>query len=101
VTASNAATHQTIKLLLLLLLKTLPLQTQDLNARPDAVKNSAAGKRDTRTQKQSKDYLRPLFKLCKQRAVNPGILANLVKVRVCVCYLILVAERQQHIHGGC
>jgi Prp18 domain len=68
-----------------LLLLLLPLRAQDLNARPDAVKNSAAGKRDTRTQKQSKDYLRPLFKLCKQRAVNPGILANLVKVRVCAC----------------
>eukprot|EP00611_Tribonema_gayanum_P030663 TRINITY_DN85_c1_g3_i2.p2 TRINITY_DN85_c1_g3~~TRINITY_DN85_c1_g3_i2.p2 ORF type:complete len:346 (-),score=156.72 TRINITY_DN85_c1_g3_i2:776-1813(-) len=53
---------------------------EDLNARPEQVKGSIQGRRDTRTQKQSKDYLRPMFKLCKQHALNPGILANLVKM---------------------
>lgn len=53
---------------------------EDLNARPEAMKSSVAGRRDTRTQKQSKDYLRPLFKLCKTKEINPGILVNLVKM---------------------
>jgi pre-mRNA-splicing factor 18 len=69
------------------------MRPQDLNARPDAVKNSVQGKRETRTQKQSKDYLRPLFKLCKQKAVHPGILANLVKVCVCIACTTMGCQR--------
>ncbi len=39
----------------------------DLNARPDHVKRTVQGKLETKTQKQAKDYMRPLFKLCKQK----------------------------------
>lgn len=39
----------------------------DLNARPDQVKRTVQGKLETKTQKQAKDYMRPLFKLCKQK----------------------------------
>ena len=45
----------------------------DLNKRPDHVKRTVQGKLETKTQKQAKDYMRPLFKLCKQ------------KVCMCVC----------------
>ncbi|CBJ28860.1 conserved unknown protein [Ectocarpus siliculosus] len=50
----------------------------DLNARPDHVKRTVQGKLETKTQKQAKDYMRPLFKLCKQKALPDGILNNLV-----------------------
>lgn len=39
----------------------------DLNVRPDHVKRTVQGKLETKTQKQAKDYMRPLFKLCKQK----------------------------------
>lgn len=39
----------------------------DLNARQDHVKRTVQGKLETKTQKQAKDYMRPLFKLCKQK----------------------------------
>jgi pre-mRNA-splicing factor 18 len=38
----------------------------DLNQRPDHDKTLAKGKMETRTQKQCKDYIRYLFKLCKK-----------------------------------
>ena len=41
----------------------------DLKARPDAEKMTAKGKMDTKTQKQCKDYIRHLFKLCKKGEV--------------------------------
>jgi pre-mRNA-splicing factor 18 len=50
----------------------------ELNARPDHVKRTAQGKIDTKTQKQCKDYIRPLFKLCKRRDVPYDILASLI-----------------------
>eukprot|EP00903_Cladosiphon_okamuranus_P013877 g12909.t1 len=50
----------------------------DLNQRPDHVKRTVQGKLETKTQKQAKDYMRPLFKLCKQKALPDGILNNLV-----------------------
>ncbi|CAM9627070.1 unnamed protein product [Sphacelaria rigidula] len=50
----------------------------DLNARPDHVKRTVQGKLETKTQKQAKDYMRPLFKLCKQKELPDGILNNLV-----------------------
>ncbi|TYZ60206.1 hypothetical protein PybrP1_003528 [[Pythium] brassicae (nom. inval.)] len=57
---------------------------RDLAARPDHVKRTAQGKIATKTMKQCKDYIRPLFKLCKQRQVPPDILPNLVEiVRFC------------------
>lgn len=57
---------------------------RDLAARPDHVKRTAQGKIATKTMKQCKDYIRPLFKLCKQRQVPSDILPNLVEiVKVC------------------
>ena len=50
----------------------------ELAARPDHAKRTAQGKIDTKTQKQCKDYIRPLFKLCKRREVPFDILENLV-----------------------
>jgi pre-mRNA-splicing factor 18 len=48
--------------------------------RPDHAKRTAQGKIDTKTQKQCKDYIRPLFKLCKRRDVPGDILVNLVLI---------------------
>ncbi|KAJ0408610.1 hypothetical protein P43SY_008957 [Pythium insidiosum] len=57
---------------------------QDLADRPDHVKRTAQGKLATKTMKQCKDYIRPLFKLCKRRQVPADILPNLVEiVRFC------------------
>lgn len=71
----------------------------DLSNRTDAEKNSArgtssfclvriilifAGKMEIRTYKQCKDYIKPLFKLCKQNEVPVDILENLSAiVRFC------------------
>ena len=56
----------------------------ELAARPDPVKRTAAGKNETKTLKQCKDYIRPLFKLCKTRTLEDGLLQHLVKiVRFC------------------
>lgn len=44
----------------------------DLNVRPDHVKRTVQGKLETKTQKQAKDYMRPLFKLCKQKVRVPS-----------------------------
>jgi len=52
----------------------------ELNARPDEIKHTAKGKMDTKTQKQCKDYIRPLFKLCRKREVPYDILGPLVKI---------------------
>jgi pre-mRNA-splicing factor 18 len=57
---------------------------QDLADRPDQIKRTAQGKMATKTMKQCKDYIRPLFKLCKKRDVSSDILPNLVQiVRFC------------------
>ncbi|GAB9465230.1 Pre-mrna-splicing factor 18 [Globisporangium polare] len=53
---------------------------KDLADRPDHVKRTAQGKIATKTMKQCKDYIRPLFKLCKQRQVPSDILPNLVEI---------------------
>ncbi|KAF4324274.1 hypothetical protein JM18_001320 [Phytophthora kernoviae] len=53
---------------------------KELASRPDHVKRTAQGKIAVRTMKQCKDYIRPLFKLCKQRQVPPDILPNLVNI---------------------
>lgn len=41
---------------------------------------------ETKTQKQCKDYIRPLFKLCKRQEVPEDILQKLVKV---ISYILL------------
>uniref|UniRef100_K3WDK4 Pre-mRNA-splicing factor 18 n=1 Tax=Globisporangium ultimum (strain ATCC 200006 / CBS 805.95 / DAOM BR144) TaxID=431595 RepID=K3WDK4_GLOUD len=53
---------------------------RDLANRPDHVKRTAQGKIAMKTMKQCKDYIRPLFKLCKQRQVPSDILPNLVEI---------------------
>jgi len=50
----------------------------DLNEREDWAKRTAAGKKETRTQKQCKDYIRPLFRMCKKKEVPFDILDKLV-----------------------
>ena len=64
----------------------------DLDDRDDVIKRTAKGKMETRTQKQCKDYIRPLFKLCKNSDIPWDISDKLVKVRRCylVCYSTLV-----------
>jgi hypothetical protein len=51
-----------------------PQWERDLDARPDSVKTTVIGRTETKTQKQCKDYIRPLFKLCKKKEVPPEIL---------------------------
>ncbi|ETL98787.1 hypothetical protein L917_04202 [Phytophthora nicotianae] len=53
---------------------------KDLANRPDHVKRTAQGKIAVKTMKQCKDYIRPLFKLCKHRQVPPDILPHLVDI---------------------
>ena len=52
----------------------------DLEQREDKEKNSAQGKVDIRIWKQCKDYIKPLFKLCKRNDVPPDILPKLVAI---------------------
>lgn len=52
----------------------------DLNARKDTEKTSSKGKMDTQTQKQCKDYIRPLFKQCKRKEVEEDILEKLLEM---------------------
>ena len=57
---------------------------RNLDSRSDAEKASAKGKNDAMTQKQCKDYVRPLFKMCKSKNVPPDILLKLEEmVRLC------------------
>lgn len=53
---------------------------EDLVARDDAEKRSVAGRNETKTHKQCKDYIRPLFKLCKNRKLEEGMMNNLLKI---------------------
>jgi pre-mRNA-splicing factor 18 len=52
----------------------------DLALRPEAVKRSAAGRNETKTLKQCKDYIRPLFKLCKTRRLEESLMVHLIKI---------------------
>lgn len=52
----------------------------DLSNRPDALKRTAAGKNETKTLKQCKDYIRPLFKLCKNRTLEENIMGSILKI---------------------
>ncbi|KAL3933964.1 MAG: hypothetical protein SGBAC_010175 [Bacillariaceae sp.] len=53
---------------------------QDLTERTDIAARSVAGRNESRTLKQCKDYIRPLFKLCKGRKLGPGIQGHLMKI---------------------
>jgi pre-mRNA-splicing factor 18 len=50
----------------------------DLNMREDWEKRTAKGRNETRTQKQCKDSIRPLFRMCKRKEVPYDILVKLV-----------------------
>jgi pre-mRNA-splicing factor 18 len=55
---------------------------EDLQNREDHLKRGAQAKIATKTQKQCKDYIRPLFKMCKTKGegLNVHILKALVKI---------------------
>lgn len=52
----------------------------DLAQRPDAIKRTAAGKNETKTLKQCKDYIRPLFQMCKRRELEDNMQSHLLKI---------------------
>ena len=52
----------------------------DLALRPDAIKRTAAGKNETKTLKQCKDYIRPLFQMCKRRELEDNMQSHLLKI---------------------
>jgi len=52
----------------------------DLNERSDEVKRSVAGRNETKTLKQCKDYIRPLFQLCKRRQLEDNMITKLVEM---------------------
>ena len=54
----------------------------DLSRRPDAIRRTAAGKNETKTLKQCKDYIRPLFHLCKRRELEGEIRDRLFDIVV-------------------
>lgn len=56
------------------------LWEKELEARPDEVKRSTRGKVAAATQKQTRQYLKPLLKQLKNRKVDPGILDNCVGI---------------------
>lgn len=53
---------------------------EDLVNRTEIEKRSLSGKNETKTLKQCKDYIRPLFKLCKNRRLEEGLTAHLLKI---------------------
>ena len=52
----------------------------ELEARPNSVANSVAGRNESKTLKQCKDYIRPLFKQLKRRKLEAGMQAHLTKI---------------------
>eukprot|EP00547_Thalassionema_nitzschioides_P016606 CAMPEP_0194247934 /NCGR_PEP_ID=MMETSP0158-20130606/17245_1 /TAXON_ID=33649 /ORGANISM="Thalassionema nitzschioides, Strain L26-B" /LENGTH=359 /DNA_ID=CAMNT_0038984091 /DNA_START=34 /DNA_END=1110 /DNA_ORIENTATION=+ len=52
----------------------------ELLNRPESTKATAAGKNETKTLKQCKDYIRPLFKQCKTRKLQEGLLLHIAKI---------------------
>ncbi len=52
----------------------------DLNDRDSKVKLTAKGKAETQMQKQCKDYIRPLFKMCKKKEVPYDVLYKLAAI---------------------
>jgi pre-mRNA-splicing factor 18 len=62
-------------------LKSLLVQWErDLSLRPEPVKLSVSGKKETNTLQQCKDYIAPLFKLLKKRQLEGSLTANLLKI---------------------
>ncbi|KAL3779326.1 hypothetical protein ACHAW5_007359 [Stephanodiscus triporus] len=55
---------------------------EDLSRRPDSIKRTASGKNETKTLKQCKDYIRPLFQLCKRRELEEGLQSHLFDIVV-------------------
>jgi pre-mRNA-splicing factor 18 len=53
---------------------------EDLEARPSSVAMSVAGRNESMTFKQCKDYIHPLFKQLKRRKLEPGMQAHLVNI---------------------
>jgi pre-mRNA-splicing factor 18 len=53
---------------------------QDLSERPDSVARSVTGRNESKTLKQCKDYIRPLFKLLKQRKLSEGLQTHLLNI---------------------
>lgn len=53
----------------------------DLNKRPEQEKRVVKGKMETKMQKQCRDYIRHLFKLCKKDEIPPDIEDKLFRVR--------------------
>ena len=52
----------------------------DLALRPDTIKRTAAGKNETKTLKQCKDYIRPLFSMCKRRELDDNMQTHLLNI---------------------
>jgi len=53
---------------------------KELEARPDRQKRTPQGRVATRTYKQTKEYIRPLVRLCRQRALQPSMKGSLVEM---------------------
>lgn len=53
---------------------------QDLADRSESVARTVAGRNESKTLKQCKDYIRPLFKLLKSRKLEDGLLFHLLKI---------------------
>mmetsp|Transcript_18748 Transcript_18748/g.30215 ORF Transcript_18748/g.30215 Transcript_18748/m.30215 type:complete len:201 (-) Transcript_18748:956-1558(-) len=53
---------------------------QELAERPESVARSVAGRNESKTLKQCKDYIRPLFKLLKSRKLEDGLQFHLLKI---------------------
>mmetsp|Transcript_27879 Transcript_27879/g.59038 ORF Transcript_27879/g.59038 Transcript_27879/m.59038 type:complete len:423 (+) Transcript_27879:77-1345(+) len=61
--------------------KSLIRQWEDtLAQRPESQRRTAAGKNETKTLKQCKDYIRPLFHLCKSRQLEPDLQTHLFNI---------------------
>ena len=71
------------KLILKYFKSLLKIWEHDLKTRDENLKLSAKGKMETKLQKQCKDYIRPLFKLCKRKEVNYDILISLADMVKC------------------
>jgi len=55
----------------------------DLARRPDSIKRTAVGKNETKTLKQCKDYIRPLFHECKRRELADDLQTHLFRIVTC------------------
>jgi len=53
---------------------------RELAERPESITRSVAGRNESKTLKQCKDYIRPLFKLLKSRRLEDGLQFHLLKI---------------------